>query len=66
VNADRGRKHAVDAVVEEAVNRAVEAGAIPGTVSVVEIDEVPISYLPGNALRVRAKAVGDLRVGVRA
>jgi N-methylhydantoinase A/oxoprolinase/acetone carboxylase beta subunit len=66
VNADGGRKHAVDAVVEEAVRRAIEAGAIPDTVTIVEIDEVPISYLPGNALRVRAKAVGDLRIGVRA
>jgi N-methylhydantoinase A/oxoprolinase/acetone carboxylase beta subunit len=66
VNANGGRKHAVEAVVDEAVSRAVEAGAIPGTVTVVEIDEVPISYLPGNALRVRAKAVGDLRVGARA
>ncbi len=66
VNADRGRKRAVEAVVDEAVSRAIDAGAIPDTVNVVEIDEVPISYLPGNALRVRAKAVGDLRVGVRA
>jgi N-methylhydantoinase A/oxoprolinase/acetone carboxylase beta subunit len=66
VNADRGRKHAVEAVVDEAVSRAIDAGAIPDTVNIVEIDEVPISYLPGNALRVRAKAVGDLRVGVLA
>lgn len=58
-----GRKRVVDAVVAEAVSRAVEAGAVPDTVAVVEVDEIPISYLPGNALRVRAKAVGDLRVG---
>ena len=62
---DGGRKRAVDDVVQEAFSRAVEAGAIPESVAVVEIDEVPISYLPGNALRVRAKVVGDLRVGAR-
>lgn len=60
-----GRKGAVDGVAREACSRAVEAGAVPESVSVVEIDEVPISYLPGNALRVRVKAVGDLRVGAR-
>jgi hypothetical protein len=63
--ADAGRKRAVDEVVQEAVGRAVDAGAIPESVEVVEIDEVPISYLPGNALRVRAKVVGDLRLGAR-
>ena len=65
VHADAGgRERAVSAVVAEAVDRAVEAGADPGSVTVVDIDELPISYLPGNALRVRAKAVGDLRMGV--
>ncbi|MGH9293157.1 MAG: hydantoinase/oxoprolinase family protein [Acidimicrobiales bacterium] len=53
---------AIGEVVEEATERAVAAGAEPGTVEVVEIDKVPISYLPGNAVRVRAKAVGNLRL----
>jgi len=26
------------------------------------VDEVPIAYLPGNAVRVRIKAVGDLQL----
>ena len=57
-----GRKRAVDEVVQEAVDRAVDAGAVPSSVTVVQIDEIPVSYLPGDALRVRAKAVGDLPV----
>jgi hypothetical protein len=28
----------------------------------VEVDEVPIAYLPGDAVRVRVKAVGDLQL----
>jgi hypothetical protein len=60
-----GRQRAVDQVISEAVGRAVDAGADPHSVEVVEIDEVPISYLPGNSLRVRVKAVGDLRMGGR-
>ena len=58
-----GRRKAVDQVISEAAARAVSAGADPDSVEVVEIDEVPISYLPGNALRVRVKAVGDLPIG---
>mgnify|MGYP001176591992 CR=1 FL=1 len=47
---------------EEAIAQAVAAGADPDTVAVVEIDELPIAYLPGNAVRVRVKAVGDLEL----
>jgi N-methylhydantoinase A/oxoprolinase/acetone carboxylase beta subunit len=60
---ESGRRRAVDQVISEAAARAVDAGADPDSVEVVEIDEVPVSYLPGNALRVRVKAVGDLRIG---
>lgn len=45
---------------EEAREKAIIAGADPDTVEIVEIDELPIAYLPGNAVRVRVKAVGDL------
>lgn len=48
---------------QEAINKAVAAGADPATVQIVEIDEIPIAYLPGEAVRVRAKAVGDLVLG---
>ena len=40
--------------------RAVAAGAAQETVRIVEIDELPITYLPGARVRVRVKAVGDL------
>ena len=44
----------------EAINKAVAAGASPDTVEVVEIDEIPLTYLPSNATLIRVKAVGDL------
>jgi N-methylhydantoinase A/oxoprolinase/acetone carboxylase beta subunit len=53
----------VDEARQEAVDRAVAAGAEPHSVSIVDFDEVPIPYLPGNATRIRCKAVGDLRMG---
>ncbi len=56
-----GQREAVlDGARQEAVDRAVAAGASPASVQIVEIEEVPIAYLPGNATRVRVRAVGDL------
>ncbi len=54
------RQQALDDARQEAVERAVAAGASPSTVQIVDFDELPIPYLPGNAIRIRAKAVGDL------
>lgn len=59
---EAGRREAViDEARQLAVDRAVAAGASADTVRVVELDEVPLPYLPGNATRVRCKAVGDLK-----
>ena len=49
----------------KAVDKAIAAGASPQSVSIVDFDEVPIPYLPGNATRIRVKAVGDLDMAVR-
>ena len=62
---DVGRDEALASIRAEAIDRAVAAGAMPGTVEVVELDEIPLTYLPGNATLIRAKAVGDLRISPR-
>jgi len=54
------RESVIDEARQEAIDRAVAAGADPGAVEIVDFDEVPLPYLPGNATRVRCKAVGDL------
>ncbi|OCP25169.1 MULTISPECIES: hydantoinase/oxoprolinase family protein [unclassified Ensifer] len=56
----QSRQAALDGVIAEARRRAVEAGAAEATVTLAEIDETPLSYLPGNAMRIAAKVVGDL------
>jgi N-methylhydantoinase A/oxoprolinase/acetone carboxylase beta subunit len=56
------RADVVAAAREAAIAKAVEAGALPDTVEVVEVDEVPLTYLPGNATRMRVKAVGELEL----
>jgi N-methylhydantoinase A/oxoprolinase/acetone carboxylase beta subunit len=56
----QSRDEVLDQAKTEAMDQAVAAGARPGSVQIVEVEEVPIAYLPGNAVRVRVKAVGDL------
>jgi hypothetical protein len=41
---------------------AVVAGARRDTVQIVDVEEVPLAYLPSNALRIRVKAAGDVGV----
>jgi N-methylhydantoinase A/oxoprolinase/acetone carboxylase beta subunit len=56
------REEALDQARAEATEKAVAAGAVPDSVEIVDVEEVPLSYLPSNAVRVRVKAVGDLAV----
>ncbi|MEX0344344.1 MAG: hydantoinase/oxoprolinase N-terminal domain-containing protein [Rhizobiaceae bacterium] len=59
---EKGREQALDDAKREASDRAVAAGAVSQTVSIIDVEEVPLAYLPGGAVRVRVKAVGDLAV----
>ncbi|HEX5166461.1 MAG TPA: hydantoinase/oxoprolinase family protein [Thermomicrobiales bacterium] len=58
--AEMSRAAALDAAKAEATSRAAAAGADAATVDIVEVEDVPLAYLPGNATRIRVKAVGDL------
>ncbi|PWJ56153.1 Hydantoinase/oxoprolinase [Quadrisphaera granulorum] len=59
------RGDVLEAARAEAVERAISNGAVPSSVEVLEIDEVPLPYLPGGATRIRVKAVGDLSLTAR-
>lgn len=48
-----------------ATERAVQAGAVPESVQICSVEEVPMAYLPGGGVRVHVKAVGDLALGAR-
>ena len=54
------REDALQQAKREAVDKATSAGADASTVEIVDIEEVPLAYLPGNATRIMVKAVGDL------
>jgi N-methylhydantoinase A/oxoprolinase/acetone carboxylase beta subunit len=56
------RSEALARAEREAHRRACAAGALPSTVRTVELEDAAFTYLAAQALRVRAKAVGDLEV----
>ena len=58
----QSREKALDEAKQEAVDRAVASGANRATVHVVDVEEVPLTYLPSSATRIRVKAVGDLEL----
>jgi N-methylhydantoinase A/oxoprolinase/acetone carboxylase beta subunit len=56
------RDAALDDAKARATEAAVAAGAARDTIEIVDVEDVPLAYLPGNATRVRVKAVGELHV----
>ncbi len=56
-----GREAALSEAKQEACDRALAAGADPETVSVIDVEEIPLAYMPGGAVRIRVKVAGALK-----
>ena len=57
---DVPRDEALAAATAGARADAIATGADPDTLEVVEVEDLPLAYLPGNSRRVRAKVLGDI------
>ena len=55
-----GREGAIAAATEEARRAATEAGATVASLRTVEVEELPLAYVPGGAVRLRVKVIGEL------
>ncbi len=58
---DMRRDDAIAAAEAQARARAVAAGADPASLVTVDVEDMPLAYLPGNALRVRVRVAGDMK-----
>lgn len=54
------REEAMAKAKVEAIKLAVEAGASEDTVEIIDVEDVPLAYYPGNTARLKIKAAGDL------
>jgi len=57
---DLTRDEAIAAARDIAEDRAVQAGAARDSLKTVDVEDMPIAYLPGNALRVRVRVAGAI------
>ena len=57
---DLSRDQAIARATRAAEEKAVTAGADRATVHVVEVEDLPLAYLPGNSLRTRVRVVGEI------
>ncbi|WP_319410921.1 hydantoinase/oxoprolinase family protein [uncultured Cohaesibacter sp.] len=57
---DMSRDDAIEAARTEAIEHAVRSGADRDSIKVLDVEDLPLSYLPGNALRARVRVVGDV------
>ena len=57
----KGREAVIEEVKTAAMAEAVKAGADESSLEIVELEEIPLAYLPSNAVRFRVKAVGELK-----
>jgi N-methylhydantoinase A/oxoprolinase/acetone carboxylase beta subunit len=60
---DLSRDRALAEAQRLAEAKATRAGADPTMLAVVEVEDLPLAYLPGNSLRVRLRVVGDIARG---
>ena len=57
---DMTREDAIAAAEAQAIERAVAAGADRATLQTFDVEDMPLAYLPGNALRVRVRVAGEM------
>ena len=58
-----GREVALEQAKEDARSAAIAAGAVPDSVEIVELTELPMTHMRTSAVQVKVRAVGKLRVG---
>jgi len=47
---------------DEAIQNAIDAGADPENMNIIQLEDFPLTYLPGNALLVKVKVAGPLKI----
>ncbi|MBV8504449.1 MAG: hydantoinase/oxoprolinase family protein, partial [Alphaproteobacteria bacterium] len=57
---DLSREAAIAAAEAQATERAIAAGAERETLQTIDVEDIPLAYLPGNALRVRVRVAGEM------
>ena len=60
--AELGREQAIAIVREQAIARAITAGAEPSSIAATEVEETDVPYMDGNMHKVRIRVIGELSI----
>lgn len=55
------REKALEIAKTEAIEQAIKGGAIEDSIEILEVEDVPLAYHPGNTCKVKVKVAGDLK-----
>jgi len=55
-----GREEAIEQATQIACDRAAASGAASESIQILETEDIPLAYLPGNARRVRVRVIGNI------
>ena len=58
---DLSRDEIIKISKNEAVQNAIKKGADQNTVEIIDLEEIPLSYLPSNAITIKTRAVGNIK-----
>ncbi|XP_052818306.1 uncharacterized protein LOC128244331 [Mya arenaria] len=56
------REKAIQEIKQKLKRDAIANGALPSSLAVVEMEDVALTYIPGNASRIKIKIVGELDI----
>ena len=45
----------------EAIKNAISKGADKNTIEIIDVEEIPLAYLPSNAITVKTRVVGNIQ-----
>jgi N-methylhydantoinase A/oxoprolinase/acetone carboxylase beta subunit len=62
--AGRSRNEVIEEVEKLVRQKTIIAGADPSTVTLIDLEEVPVAYVPSDVVRIKAKSAGNLLVPV--
>ena len=55
-----GRDAAIEQATNDAKQAAIKAGAVAESIQVIDVEEVPVAYIPGGSVKLRVKVAGEL------
>ena len=58
---DLSRDEIIKISKNEAIQNAIAKGADKNTIEIIDFEEIPLSYIPSNAITIKTRVVGNIK-----